>query len=237
MAEDLVIDFDDAPPAQGGGQFDHVPAGTYILKAEKGIQGMTSTEKPMVDVYFTVSEGNEKGRRIRSMFVIPRAGTEDSRFGVQRLNALLVACGLKAQSKKVKASALLKAVGGKKVVAVIEDRVLPPRGSNPGMTISDPTEFHSLKSDQAKTYAQERDGALTAEPEDEEEAEEAVKGEPEEEAEEELEEEEEKPEKQAKGKAKKGKAKAKKPEEEEEEELEEEEVASDPDDLDDLFEE
>lgn len=167
---DIVINFGDSPPAQGRGSFDHIPAGTYILDIVKGTQGTTSTEKPMVDVSFVVAEGDSKGRRVRSMFVIPRGGTDDSNFGIQRLNALLVACGLKAQSKTVKASKLLKAIEKKKVVAMVEDRILPAQGNRSETTISDPVEFHSLKSEAAQVYAEQRDGAMTAEPEPEAEA-------------------------------------------------------------------
>lgn len=175
-SKDTTIDFEGAPPAQGR-QFSHIPPGTYLMLVKAELTD-TSTGKRAVSATFTVQKGAERGRKVGDLFVIPRKGQDDSPFGIQRLNALGVACGLKPQAKKVKASAIVKAITGKKIVAEVDDNEMPATDSRPAMMTSRPTVYHKIGSDSAKealSLAGDSSAAprAQAEPEEEPEGEDA----------------------------------------------------------------
>jgi hypothetical protein len=167
--KDTTIDFEGAPPAQGR-QFSHIKPGTYVMLVKAELTD-TSTGKRAVSATFTVQKGAERGRKVGDLFVIPRKGTDDSPFGIQRLNALGVACGLKAQSKKIKASAIVKAISGKKIVAEVDDNEMPATDTRPATMTSRPTTYHKIGTDSAKeALSFAADGAApkaAAEPEEE----------------------------------------------------------------------
>lgn len=148
MPKEATIDFEGAPPAQGR-QFSHIPPGTYLLAVKAELTD-TSTGKRAVQATFTVQKGPQKGRKVGDMFVIPRKGSDDSPFGIQRLNALVVACGLKQQQKKVKGSQLAKAITDKKIVAEVDDNEMPATDSRPATMTSRPTNYYKVGSDGAK---------------------------------------------------------------------------------------
>ncbi len=167
--KDTTIDFEGAPPAQGR-QFSHIEPGTYVMVVKAELTD-TSTGKRAVSATFTVQKGKERGRKVGDLFVIPRKGSDDSPFGIQRLNALGVACGLKPQSKKIKASAIVSAITGKKIVAEVDDNEMPATDTRPAMMTSRPTTYHKIGSDSAKeALSFAADGAApkaAAEPEEE----------------------------------------------------------------------
>ena len=145
---DFVIDFGDAPPAQGGGGSDYVPPGTYVLAIDKATAQMTASERPAVVVNFVVAQPPKfKGKRLQVWFVTPRQGTNDSKFPAQRLNALFIALGYQPMDKPQQASAITKALTGKQCLAEIEDQVQPAKGQYKERTTSNPVAFWHPKSE------------------------------------------------------------------------------------------
>ena len=167
MAE-VTIDFEGAPPAAGR-QFHHVPPGTYTASL-KGEIIDTSTGKKAVSVTFTITKGEQKGRKIGDLFVIPRKGGDDSNFGIQRLNALVVATGHKSQTKKVKGNQLVKALAGKVVIIEVDDNEIPATSSRPATITSRPVNYYRSGSSEAKEAMAMGGGARTTPDEDEEES-------------------------------------------------------------------
>src|SRR3990167_1647744 len=111
MAKDVIINFKGAEPVAGGRRYDRVPEGTYQLKIKKAVVAQTSTDKPAITVTHSIAKGPLSGKAIGDMFVLPRKGTDDSIFGVQRLHGLMIACGIVRQSGKVSAEKIAKKIG------------------------------------------------------------------------------------------------------------------------------
>lgn len=88
----VTLDFSDAPPAQGGGGSDHIPAGLYAWRI-RGVEfGNSRAGRPMFTVRLEVAAGPKQGSRNIDYFVV--SGT-DSNFGKARFHAFLLALGAK----------------------------------------------------------------------------------------------------------------------------------------------
>jgi len=171
MADDVIeLDFSDAPPAQGGMGSDHVPPGTYKLTISSAEKALSSTKKSMVTMWFRVASGEFAGRKVVERFVIP-ANADDSRFGLQRFHALLVALGLPEQKGRAKVS--LAALVNKNVLADIDDEVQAATGRFPERVVSRILAFNRLS--KAQQPAQQGPQTLSKiEPEEEDDEEEEI---------------------------------------------------------------
>ncbi len=137
----IELDFQGAPPAQGGSQVDHIPVGRYPLRVERVESGTTATGKRRVIVNFKVAAGSSNGSRLRDQFVLP-AKPDDSKFGLQRLNAFFLACGANVGEKKVKID--LDTFIGRNVAADVEDNTIPANNDYPERTVSAPIAYYPI---------------------------------------------------------------------------------------------
>ncbi len=236
---DIVIDFKGADPVSGSGRFDRIPEGTYQLKVKTADVRQTSTDKPAVAVSLTVSKGGLKGKTIGEMFVLPRKGTKDAIFGLQRLHGFMIAAGIPRQKGKATGLSVAKALLKREVVAEVQDNDIQATEEYSARTTSAPQRYYAVKSKDGKAALKEfaSRGEDDEEPEEEEEdfdeEEDEDEGEEEDEDAEEEDDEDEEEEEPPKKKSRKSK-KAKKSEvEEEEEEEEEEELYDDDEDEED----
>lgn len=145
MPPEVIVNFKGADPVSGGGKFDRVPEGTYHVKVIKADSVKTSTDKPALACTIAVSKGEYKGKKVSDWFVLPRKGTNDSIFGVQRLHGLMVATGMKRQSGKVKLVSIAKALTNRECVCEIVDSTLPETESQKSRTVSSPEKYYSAK--------------------------------------------------------------------------------------------
>lgn len=130
MPRIVEVDFTDAPPAQGGAGGDHIPPGKYLLEVKNVAQeAARSSGRPMFTAIFTVKGGAEgtTGKSIRDNFVLPQT-TSDSKFGLQRFHAFLLALGLNVSKPNIKFD--LDRLTGLTCIAEVYDDTLEARDGN-----------------------------------------------------------------------------------------------------------
>jgi len=142
MPNYIVLDFAQAPPAQGGLASDHIPPATYALVVDKAEAQTARTGRQMVVVTLKVAEGEYAGKRLVERFVVP-GQPEDSHFGLQRFHAFLVGVGFSEQKGKAKVN--LDGLRGKKLLADVDDEEVPATGSYPARVASRPFSFYPLQ--------------------------------------------------------------------------------------------
>ena len=143
----LDLNFDDAPPATGGGGFgDHVPPGPYHLLISKVGVIDTSTGKKMV----TIEALNSDKKRITDNFTIPRAGTDDSKFPLQRLHALMIACGANDMTGKGTKPLDMAVLKGREFIGDVIDDIIPARDKYPEKTVSRLNSYYRVGSKEAE---------------------------------------------------------------------------------------
>ena len=166
----IELDFTGAAPVSSARAADHVPPGQYRLKLTKLEQTKTRTGKAMLVGSFSVAAGDQLGRRLSENFVMPRAGTDDSLFGLQRFHGLLVALGAKEQNGKVRLK--LSSLVGKECVADVDDEVVPATDAYPERLRSRPLSFEPVSSSNSSKAAKAAPAAqVEPEPEAEPDAE------------------------------------------------------------------
>lgn len=140
MSNVIELDFRGAPPAQGGGGTDVVPAGRYPLRVDRVEQSKTNAGRSMIVVHFKVAVGEYAGSRLRDRFVLP-SSPDDSKFGLQRLHAFIVAFGSEIGERKVKLD--LDQFVGKVVLADVQDNSIPATDRYPERKTSEPIAYHN----------------------------------------------------------------------------------------------
>ncbi len=146
QAEDTILDFSGAPPAEGPIS-DYIPPGTYVIAAREAFLATSKQGKPMVDVRLEVTRGDYKDKRLRDLFTIPQANSNDTLFGLQRLNSLLFACKGKAAKGRNKLSSVYGVILNTEVIADVDDRELPPRDGGSALIVSNIVAYHYPKSE------------------------------------------------------------------------------------------
>lgn len=99
----IDLDFSHSTPVQEAGGFgDRVPEGGYVLEVQRAEKVDAQSGRPMVRVNYVVvsSPGREdyQNKRISEQFVMPRPGTDDATFGLDRFHGFMVACGAPQQN-------------------------------------------------------------------------------------------------------------------------------------------
>lgn len=136
MANIITLDLRDAPPAQGGG-LDYVPPGTYRLRVDSTVYGNAKTSgRPMITISFRIAEGPHQGGRLNDRFTLP-TNDKDSKFGLQRFHAFLLALGAKVSQTAFKLD--LDSLENKLVTAEVVDNKMPASTSDDGRSFSERT--------------------------------------------------------------------------------------------------
>ena len=231
----VEIDFSKADPVAGSRRYDRVPEGTYQLRIKKAIERQTGTDKPALAVTLAISKGPMRGKTIGDLFVLPRKGTDDSIFGVQRLHGMMIAAGIKRQKGKASAASIAKALMGRELLAEVVDSSMPATGSYSERVTSAPQTYYKIGSKEAKEAIKEAAARASEEDEEEEEEEDfdAEEDEDEDEDDSEEEDDEDEEEEQPKKKGKKAKKSKKDVEEEEDDDLYDDDDDDDEDEDDD----
>lgn len=119
------VDFTDAPPAQGGQGGDHIPPGKYLVEVKNVAQESARTGRPMFTVILSVQSGEgTQGKTLRDNFALPQT-QQDSKYGLQRFHAFLLALGLNISKPQIKFD-LDRLTSLKAIVEVYDDK-MPPR--------------------------------------------------------------------------------------------------------------
>lgn len=144
MANKITLDFTDAPPVQGGGRTDYIPPAQYMLQIDKAEKVKTKDgSKDMIVVSLSVAGGDYKGKRLIDRFTLPRAGSEDSKLGLQRFHSILLAVSGKDLTGK-KTELNLDSLVGKKMLSEIADDEQPASedGKYKARTTSKPVAYY-----------------------------------------------------------------------------------------------
>ena len=166
---DVVIDFKGADPVSGGRRYDRIAEGTYELQVKTATVTQTASDKPAISVAWRVAKGESKGKTIGDMFVLPRKGTDDSIFGVQRLHGLLIAAQVTKKMKKASTSAkVAKMLAKRRVIAEVADSTIPASGNYSERIISAPQSYFEVGS-KAATEARAAASAVDDEEDEEDE--------------------------------------------------------------------
>lgn len=122
----MTFDFTDAPPAQGGQSSDHVAPGRHTLRLTDWQEqtARTSGNKMQV-IKLEVVSGPDQGKTLIDRFV---TGSE-SKFGLQRLHAFLLALQLPVKQKQVKLD--VDRLIGRLTIGQIVDEVVPANDQYP----------------------------------------------------------------------------------------------------------
>lgn len=141
MPNIIEVDFREAPPTQGGAQTDHIPPGRYALKVERAESGVSTTKKPMLTFHFKVAQGEYAGKRVRGNFVLP-ADESDSKLGLQRFHAFVLAFGAKVGERKFKLD--IDQFVGKVIAADVADNTIEANGRYPTRIVSTPEAYYPV---------------------------------------------------------------------------------------------
>lgn len=147
MPNILTLNFDDAPPAQGGGAV-HVPPGEYVFKVGAVKIGTTKAGATMVNTEYVIAEGPHKGVKLYDRFPFPKTPA-DSKFGMQRMHAFLLALGARIPAGSFKFN--FDSLTNKVVVCMVRDAKLDAIGSpndadyKPERTVSSPSEYFNYQ--------------------------------------------------------------------------------------------
>jgi hypothetical protein len=119
----ITIDFRNAPPSMGS-QYTHVPPGTYGLKILSAKKTRTkANDRDMVEIEFGISRSSNAGdvgkKLMVERFALPRPGTSDSLFPIQRFNKLIEAISGNALTAEV--SLNLDTFAGHEVLALLDE--------------------------------------------------------------------------------------------------------------------
>ena len=161
MSNVIEVDFEGAPPAQGGRAV-HIPRGQYAFRIIGMGQSKTrgTPSKQMITAQLAVNDGEQKGAHLEDRFVFP-ATAEDTKYGIQRFNAFLQALGANVKGKmKID----LDALPGKLVLADVDDNVIPATDQYPEKTVSAPVAYYNIKTLQADNAAPAKAAAPAAPP-------------------------------------------------------------------------
>lgn len=162
MAEDIILDFSDAPPAQGA-VYAHIPEGPYILKVDTINPGKTQDGHGTASVDFVVSRGPHKGKKVNDFFWFDK----EKKFGIQRFHALIVACGVKQQAGK-KGLSVFNVIVGRELVSDVADNVIPASDKYAERVGSRPATYYQVRSEEGKkriaVLSSAADGATQAAP-------------------------------------------------------------------------
>lgn len=143
----IKLNFKGAPAAQGGGGLgDHVPPGGYLLTINKNTMVKTQSGKDMIVMEYRTAEN----KRITENFVIPREGTDDSKFPLQRFHALLNSVGVPDLTDAGDQNFDLDQMNGKQFVGDVVDEEIPAKDNYPARSTSRPNGYYALTSDEAK---------------------------------------------------------------------------------------
>lgn len=124
MPREIVVDLRGAPPAQGGG-VDHIPPDLYRLKCTRAEQKKSSTDKDMIVASFRVVGGDHNGARLMENFVMQG----ESKFGLQRLHAFLLAINLPVKEARFKLD--LDLLTDKECMGEVVDNKIPAKDGKP----------------------------------------------------------------------------------------------------------
>src|SRR3990172_1109690 len=100
----------------------------------------------MARVALRVNDGDMAGKRLGELFVFP-VKEDDSRFGLQRFHAFLIALGMKEQSKAVRIDG--KQFTGRTCIAEVDDEEMPATDSYPARVRSRPLAFYRIDDPEA----------------------------------------------------------------------------------------
>lgn len=144
MADEVIVDLRGAPPAQGGATSDYIPRACYPFRVSKAEVVQTKTGKTMVTVMIRVVTGDYVGRQIKDQFVFPKS-PDESKFGVQRFHAFMLACGLPVKPE-TRFKLPLATLVNKGLYADVDDDEIPASddGKYPAKKISKPTAYYSV---------------------------------------------------------------------------------------------
>lgn len=148
MAQNITLDFSNAPPAQPGQGFARIPEGQYPLRVSKLEGTQAASGRPMVRGSLTVTSGEMSGKTIGVQFTLPK-DADDSIFGLQQLHQFLVALGMKPQDKNVTLD--LEKFVKRELVADVQDDTIPARGQYSERIVSKPIAFYPKKGAAAKS--------------------------------------------------------------------------------------
>lgn len=164
MANTISLNWDNAPPAQGGGMGDHVPPGGYQLRVSKVRTTDTNTGKKMIIAEYVITGPEQQGKHINDNFVMPRPGTDDSWFPMQRFHQLLVCLG--GQQLSGQQDLDLDRMIGLEFVAEIRDDKIPARGNYAEQVISRCNAYYRVGSEEANDLLRQprAGGAVAAAP-------------------------------------------------------------------------
>ncbi len=138
MPDVIELDFTGAPPSEGPSFSDHIPPGLYDLRVSKAERVTASNGKPMISVAFRVVGGQETGKKLADLFVLPRT-EEESKVGLQRLHMLLVAVGSREIPGKARID--LATLANRVLRADVEDSVIPAKDNYPERLSSRPAKY------------------------------------------------------------------------------------------------
>ena len=116
-------------PVQETSQFGRIPEGTYLATIFKIDPRETKDGTPMIGLDLRVDSAPAKNKHVSDVFVI-QSGKGASMFAIQRLHGVLVASGIKQQTKTVSSDALIKNMEGRQlVIEVVEVPESTPTGA------------------------------------------------------------------------------------------------------------
>lgn len=143
MANVIDLDFREAPPVQGGGT-SKIPPGRYLLQVTDVKSTTASTGAKMVTVTFSVANGPHQYARLQDRFVFPKSAT-DSKFGLSRFHAFLLAIGVIVKNAKFNFD--LDLLKNRYVYADVidEERQASEDGKYPARTVSSPQAYYNRK--------------------------------------------------------------------------------------------
>lgn len=164
MATTIVVDFNDAPPEQGGRGSDKIPAGKYVIRVASFEDGVTGSGKKKVTGTYTVELGAQgatpeerqafKGKRLIETFTLESDQPGVVAFGKKKLHACWLALGMVIQAGQQAYD--MAGLVGRVCVVEVRDATMPASGNYSERVVSEITSYHPMPTAQpaATTQAQ-----------------------------------------------------------------------------------
>lgn len=139
-------------PVQETSQFGRIPEGTYLATVHQVNGRETQNGDPMVSIDLQIDTAPAVRKHVSDVFVI-QSGKGASLFAVQRLNGVLVASGIKAQTKTASLAAVVKNLEGRQLCIEVVDHTIPETEEYSAKETSKPSGYYRLDSEEAERVA------------------------------------------------------------------------------------
>lgn len=148
---DVILDFDNAPPAETRRSVVHVPRGIYLVEVTNVEQRIKKggeydgSDRQYMTVRYRIADGEYEDGEVEDMFSPlppPKGAPEKLLFATRRFHALLLALGKKPPQGRFRFN--LQSIVGARCMSFLDDNTIPAQGEYKERTVSRPQSYSMI---------------------------------------------------------------------------------------------